>query len=80
MKKAGTIRVVAIVRRRGRPRLASPSYRLETMIPREVLDQLKQVEAESGVYRTRIACKVLCEWAHTKAPDAVTCSHPSAHQ
>jgi hypothetical protein len=49
----------------GRPRLGE--YRLECMLPRAVLDALIERENESGVYRTRIAANVLCEWAKSSA-------------
>jgi len=48
-------------RKCGRPRLGS--FRLECIVPREVLEQLLRVEAETDVYRTRVAANVLCNWA-----------------
>ena len=54
---------------RGRPRLGS--FRLETMLPRAVLLELERVECETGVYRTRIAANVLCEWAKSSARNRV---------
>jgi hypothetical protein len=33
------------------------------MVPREVYALLIKREAETNVYRTRIAARVLCEWA-----------------
>jgi hypothetical protein len=66
MKSATQLRVV-VVKSRGRPRLGN--YRLECLLPREVLDKLVQVEAATNVYRTRVAANVWCEWAGTKAPD-----------
>jgi hypothetical protein len=49
----------------GRPRLGD--WRLETMLPRSVLDALVERENETGVYRTRIAANVLSEWAKNSA-------------
>jgi hypothetical protein len=43
----------------GRPKLGD--YRLETILPQAALDALVKREAESGVYRTRIAAAILCE-------------------
>ena len=57
---------VVVVRRRGRPRLPSPNYRLECMVPKAVFDKLVQEEKETNVYRTRVAAGVLTEWAATK--------------
>jgi hypothetical protein len=37
------------------------------MLPRAVLLELERVEIETGVYRTRIAANVLCEWAKSSA-------------
>jgi hypothetical protein len=44
-------------RRPGRPRLGD--YRLEMTVPQAVLDRLEQLEAERGIYRTRIAAEIL---------------------
>jgi hypothetical protein len=41
---------------RGRPKLGS--YRLETILPAAALDELKKREAQTGVYRTRIAANM----------------------
>jgi hypothetical protein len=49
----------------GRPRLGD--YRLETMLPIQVLNELVRVETESGVYRTRVAANVLLDWAKNNA-------------
>jgi len=43
---------------RGRPRCGV--YRLETMLPKAALDELKRREEKTGVYRTRIAANLLC--------------------
>jgi hypothetical protein len=48
-------------RKIGRPTVGS--YRLETMLPAQVLKELMREEAASGVYRTRVAANVLCNWA-----------------
>jgi hypothetical protein len=48
---------------RGRPRLGS--FRLECMLPQQVLDELVRIENETGIYRTRVAANVLCEWLKT---------------
>jgi hypothetical protein len=53
-----------IVRGRGRPKLGD--FRLETMLPHTVFKKLLRVENETGVYRTRIAANVLCNWASMK--------------
>jgi hypothetical protein len=50
-----------LVRARGRPRLGE--FRLETILTQKVFEKLVQVEAETGVYRTRIAANVLSNWA-----------------
>jgi hypothetical protein len=70
MNKSSQIRVVAVIRRRGRPKLNNPNRRIECMVPPEVFDKLLQVESQTGTYRTRVASHVLCEWA--KAPDCKT--------
>jgi hypothetical protein len=49
-----TVRAVA------RPR---SGFNLNCVLPKQVLDELVRCEAESGVYRTRVAAKVLCKWA-----------------
>jgi hypothetical protein len=51
----------SVVRQRGRPR--QDTVRIETMVPRKVYNQLVAVERETRIYRTRVACAVLCEWA-----------------
>jgi hypothetical protein len=45
-------------RRIGRPRCGD--YRLETMLPKAALDELLRREAETGIYRTRVAAEILC--------------------
>ena len=54
-------------RRRGRPSL--DTVRVEVMVPRHVFDQLLAEESASHgkIYRTRVACNVLCEWANARA-------------
>jgi hypothetical protein len=52
-------------RKCGRPQLGS--FRLECMLPRKVLDELMRHENETGLYRTRIAANVLCNWARESA-------------
>jgi hypothetical protein len=52
-----------VVRGRGRPRL--DTVRIETCVPRKVYNQLVRVESSTGIYRTRVACSVLCEWANS---------------
>lgn len=59
----------------GRPRLGD--FRLETMLPLAVLDELVRVENESGVYRTRVAANILCEWAKNNATARVV--HFNSH-
>jgi hypothetical protein len=49
-----TVRAVA------RPR---SGFNLNCVLPKQVLDELVRCEAESGIYRTRVAAKVLCKWA-----------------
>jgi len=51
-------------RGRGRPRLGNK--RVECMVPKPVLDQLMKEEAKTGIYHTRIAANVLCNWAAKK--------------
>ena len=46
-------------RGRGRPKLGT--YRLETIVPQSVLDELKRREAATGIYRTRVAAALLIE-------------------
>jgi len=48
----------------GRPRLGC--YNLQTILPRDVFDELMRVENETDVYRTRVAANVLCEWARSQ--------------
>ena len=48
---------------RGRPRLAEPNVRIECMVPRRVIEVLIMREKLGHGYRTRIAARVLCEWA-----------------
>jgi hypothetical protein len=42
------------------------------MLPQTVLEELKRVEDQSGgeLYRTRIAAKVLCDWAQQQQHNA----------
>ena len=49
----------------GRPKLGS--FRLECMVPGQVLAELMRQEAETGLYRTRVAANVLCNWARDSA-------------
>ena len=64
MKSSVQVRVVRVqIRGRGRPRLANPNRRLECMVPQEVFEQLVREETKTGIYRTRLAAHVLCEWA-----------------
>jgi hypothetical protein len=49
--------------RRGRGRPSLGDYRLQAVLPQAVLDELKKREAATGVYHTRVAARVLCEWA-----------------
>jgi hypothetical protein len=63
MKNSGTIRVIAVYRRRGRPRLPVANYRVECTVPPAVFNKLVQVESQTGTYRTRVAAHVLCNWA-----------------
>lgn len=49
----------------GRPRVGD--FRLQTILPIKVLDELLRAENETDVYRTRIAANVLCEWAERQA-------------
>ena len=50
-------------RGRGRPRLPYATVRIECMVPEDVMKLLLQREQEGQGYRTRIAARVLCEWA-----------------
>jgi hypothetical protein len=50
---------------RGRPRCGT--YHLQTILPARVLDELVRVENETDLYRTRVAAKVLDEWAQLQA-------------
>jgi hypothetical protein len=52
-------------RKCGRPQQGN--YRLETMLPQQVLNELVREENSSGIYRTRVAANVLCEWARKRA-------------
>jgi hypothetical protein len=52
--------MIAKARPRGRPRVGD--VRIETVIPQAVMDALVKRERVSGVYRTRVAANVLCEW------------------
>lgn len=52
---------------RGRPRLGD--CRIETVIPQAVMDALKANERETGVYHTRVAANVLCNWQKANASD-----------
>ena len=45
----------------GIPKLGT--YRLECVLPAKVLNELIRREQETGVYRTRVAANVLCNWA-----------------
>jgi hypothetical protein len=39
------------------------------MLPQQVLDELIRIENETGIYRTRVAANVLCEWSRAaRAP------------
>jgi len=51
----------AQAQRVGRPRIGT--YRLQCILPAQVLNELLNVENETDVYRTRIAAQILCEWA-----------------
>ena len=56
-------------RRPGRPKVGS--YRLETMLPKECLDELIRREEAGLGYRTRVAADVLCRVLIGRpAPDA----------
>jgi hypothetical protein len=46
----------------GRPRLGI--YRLQCVLPAQVLNELMRIENETDVYRTRIAANVLSDWAN----------------
>jgi hypothetical protein len=50
-------------RRPGRPSLGDTTARIEITVPRAVVDLLIERERVTNVYRTRIACNVLCKWA-----------------
>lgn len=54
-------------RPKGRPRVGD--WRLETTLPRAVLDELLRREQQSGVYRTRIAAQILCDELLVAGPD-----------
>ena len=43
------------------------SVRIECTVPRAVVQALIQREAESGIYRTRVAAHVLCQWASAES-------------
>lgn len=60
-------------RPRGRPRVGD--YRLETTVPREVMEALKREGAECGQYHTRVAALVLCEWAKASTTGSAYSSH-----
>jgi hypothetical protein len=45
----------------GRPSVGT--FRLETTLPQQVLDELIREENATGLYRTRVAANVLCNWA-----------------
>ena len=47
----------------GRPRLPQPNIRIECMVPKEVMELLISRERQGHGYRTRIAARVLCNWA-----------------
>lgn len=46
----------------GRPRVGI--YRLQCILPAQVLNELMTIENETDVYRTRVAAQVLCDWAN----------------
>jgi len=46
---------------KGRPKLGV--FRLQTILPANVMNALLDAENATGAYRTRIAANVLCEWA-----------------
>jgi hypothetical protein len=50
---------------RGRPRLAVPNVRIECMVPKHVVEVLIMREKLGHGYRTRIAARVLCDWAQS---------------
>jgi hypothetical protein len=45
----------------------SAAFRLNCILPQNVLNELMRAERETDLYRTRIAANVLCEWAKNKA-------------
>jgi hypothetical protein len=45
----------------GRPRLGD--VRIACKVPQRVADALRRREETTGVYRTRVAANVLCNWA-----------------
>ena len=49
-------------RARGRPRL--DNVRVECMVPRSVYERLVAEERAGHGYRTRVAAKVICDWAN----------------
>jgi hypothetical protein len=63
----GVVKIVQAVQVQtcGRPRCGS--YRLQCILPAQVLDELVRVENETDVYRTRIAARVLEDWAEQRA-------------
>jgi hypothetical protein len=46
------------------------SYHLQTMVPRYVLNELVRTENETNVYRTRVAARVLRDWAEQQGVPA----------
>jgi hypothetical protein len=57
-------------RRPGRPRLGD--VRIEITVPKAVLDVLMAREQQTNVYRTRVACNVLCNWASRETGRKIT--------
>jgi hypothetical protein len=61
-----------IKRGRGRPRV--DSCRIECNVPRTVMQILIAREQQSGIYRTRLACRILCEWASRETGKSISAS------
>jgi hypothetical protein len=57
-------------RRRGRPKLGD--VRIEVVVPKAVMTLMLQREAQTNVYRTRIAANVLCNWASKETGQHIT--------
>ena len=56
------VKIVRVVRNKGgRPRVGD--CRVECVVPRQVMELLITRERMGNGYRTRIAARVLCEWA-----------------